>query len=80
MAVPTRLWLGGVVSHKRDLELIQSLVDKVRALALCRPLLWAADGLVSYVTAFRMAFLSKVPHWRAELGRCKLVAWPDIAI
>ena len=80
MAVPTRLWLGGVVSRKRDLALIQSLVDKVRALALCRPLLLAADGLVSYVTAFRMAFRSKVPHGRGELGRCKLVAWPDIAI
>lgn len=80
LAVPTRLWLGGVVSRKRDLELIQALVDKVRALALCRPLLLAADGLISYVTAFRMAFRSKVPHWRGELGRCRLVAWPDIAI
>jgi len=80
MAVPTRLWLGGVVSRKRNLDLIQSLVDKVRAIALCRPLLLAADGLASYVTAFRMAFRSKVPHWRGEIGRCKLVSWPDIAI
>lgn len=80
MAVPTRLWLGGVVSRKRDLDLIQSLVDKVRTIALCRPLLLAADGLASYVTAFRMAFRSKVPHWRGEIGRCKLVSWPDIAI
>jgi transposase-like protein len=80
MAVPTRLWLGGVVSRKRDLDLIQSLVDKVRAIAFCRPLLLAADGLASYVTAFRMAFRSKVPHWRGEIGRCKMVSWPDIAI
>jgi transposase-like protein len=80
MAVPTRLWLGGVVSRKRDLDLIQSLVDKVRAIALCRPLLLAVDGLASYVTAFRMAFRSKVPHWRGEIGRCKMVSWPDIAI
>jgi transposase-like protein len=80
MAVPTRLWLGGVVSRKRDLDLIQALVDKVRAIALCRPLLLAADGLASYVTAFRMAFRSKVPHWRDEIGRCKMVSWPDIAI
>lgn len=80
MAVPTRLWLGGVVSRKRNLDLIQSLVDKVRAIALCRPLLLAADGLASYVTAFRMAFRSKVPHWRGEIGRCKLVSWPNIAI
>ncbi len=80
MAIPTRLWLGGVVSRKRDLDLVQSLVDKVRAIALCRPLLLAADGLASYVTAFRMAFRSKVPHWRGEIGRCKLVSWPNIAI
>lgn len=66
--VPTRLWMGGVVSPKRDMDLIQSLADKVRQMALCRPLLLAADGLASYVSAFRDAF------------RCKMVAWPDIYI
>lgn len=80
MAVSTRLWLGGVVSRKRDLVLIQALADKVRAIALCRPLLLAVDGLSSYVTAFRLAFRSKLPRWRGEIGRCKLVSWPDIAI
>jgi transposase-like protein len=80
MAVPTRLWLGGVVSRKRDLHLIRALVDKVRTIALCRPLLLATDGLTSYATAFRKAFRSKVPRWRGEMGRCKLVSWPDIAI
>jgi transposase-like protein len=80
MAVETRLWLGGVVSRKRDLNLIQALADKVRAIALCRPLLLAVDGLASYVTAFRLAFRSKLPHWRSGIGRCKLVSWPDIAI
>lgn len=80
MAVAPRLWLGGVVSRKRDLELIQALADKVRAIALCRPLLLAVDGLSSYVSAFRLAFRSKLPHWGGEVGRCKLVAWSDIAI
>jgi transposase-like protein len=80
MAVSPRLWLGGVVSRKRDLELIQALADKVRAIALCRPLLLAVDGLSSYVTAFRLAFRSKLPRWRNEIGRCKLVSWPNIAI
>lgn len=80
MAVRTRLWLGGVVGQKRDLDLIQALVDKVRAIALCRPLLLAVDGLASYVTAFQLAFRSKLPHWRGERGRCKLVSWPEIAI
>jgi len=80
MAVTTRLWLGGVVSRKRDLDLIRALADKVRAIALCRPLLLAVDGLSSYVSAFRLAFRSKLPHWGSETGRCKLVVWPDIAI
>jgi len=80
MAVSPRLWLGGVVSRKRDLVLIQALADKVRAIALCRPLLLAVDGLASYVTAFRLAFRSKLPRWGGKTGRCKLVSWPNIAI
>jgi len=80
IAVGSRLWLGGVVSRKRDLELIQALADKIRAIALCRPLLLAVDGLSSYVTAFQLAFRSKRPHWRGERGRCKMVAWSEVAI
>jgi len=78
--VPTRLWMGGVISPKRDLDLIQALADKVRSMALCRPLLLAVDGLASYVSAFRNAFRSKFPRLEGETGRCKLVAWQDIAI
>jgi transposase-like protein len=80
MAVSTRLWLGGVVSRKRDLVLIRALADKVRAIAFCRPLVLAVDGLASYVTAFRLAFRSKLPRWGGNRGRCKLVSWPNIAI
>ena len=78
--VPTRLWMGGVISPKRDMDLIQALVDKVRSMALCRPLLLAVDGLASYVSAFRNAFRSKFPRQQGELGRCKMVVWQDIAI
>lgn len=78
--IQPRLWIGGVVSPKRDLELIQALADKVKQMALCRPLLLAVDGLVSYVSAFRNAFRSKLPRSEAETGRCKLFAWQDIAI
>ena len=80
IAVGSRLWLGGVVSRKRDLELIQALADKIRSIALCRPLLLAVDGLSSYVTAFQLAFRSKLPHRQGETGRCKMVSWPNIAI
>ena len=78
--VPTRLWMGGVVSPKRDLNLIQALADKMRTMALCRPLLLAVDGLASYVSAFQTAFRSKFPRLEGERGRCKLVAWQDILI
>jgi len=77
--VPTRLWLGGVVSVRRDVNLIEALANQIRHMARCRPLLLAVDGLASYVTAFQKAFRSPLPrHGRG--GRPQLVAWPDIAI
>ena len=77
--VSTRLWLGGVVSAQRDLDLIQALAKQVRQMARCRPLLLAVDGLASYVTAFQRAFRSPLP--RAGVGgQAHLIAWPDIAI
>jgi transposase-like protein len=61
MAVPYRLWLGGVVSPVRDLRLIEHLVDLVRlAWTPGRTLLICVDGLASYVTAFWKAFRQKV--------------------
>jgi transposase-like protein len=61
LAVPYRLWLGGVVSPVRDLNLIQRLVDMVRlAWVPGRALLICVDGLASYPTAFWRAFREKV--------------------
>lgn len=77
--VPTRLWLGGVISPRRDKVLIQALANHIRALALCRPLLLAVDGLPGYTHAFQRAFRSKVPRL-GEKGRSQLHTWPDIAI
>jgi len=79
IVVPTRLWLGGVVSKHRDLALIQALVARVREMALCRPLLLAVDGLASYVTAFRQAFRTKLPRY-GQVGRAKLRPWSEMAI
>ena len=77
--VRTRLWLGGAVSPRRDLALIQALADQIRAIALCRPLLLAVDGLPSYVKAFQRAFRSRLLR-PGKQGRPQLIAWPDIAI
>jgi transposase-like protein len=78
--VSTRLWLGGVVSPHRDLELIQVLAHKIRKMALCRPMLLAVDGLASYVTAFRQAFRTALPRRKGERGRPQLISWPHIAM
>jgi transposase-like protein len=77
--VSTRLWLGGAISPQRDKRLIQALADQIRAIALCRPLLLAVDGLPSYVHAFQRAFRSKLPRW-GQPGRSQLWAWSQLAI
>lgn len=79
LMVPTRLWLGGVISPRRDMALIVQVAAKVRGMALCRPLLLAVDGLVSYVSAFRAAFRSPLPR-HGQPGRPHLVAWSGIVI
>jgi transposase-like protein len=79
MMVSTRLWLGGAISTHRDQALIQQLADQIRAVALCRPLLLAVDGLSSYVGAFQRAFRTKLPR-HGQTGRPRLRPWPEIAI
>jgi len=74
LAVPTRLWLGGVLSRQRDLPLITRLVQRVRACAVTPAILVCVDGLASYVTAFLKVFRQPVrTGWR---GRPRLVL-PD---
>jgi transposase-like protein len=61
LAVPSRLWLGGVVSPIRNLQLIQRLVNMVHLAWLPgKVLLICVDGLASYPTAFWRAFREKV--------------------
>lgn len=78
MMVRTRLWLGGAISHKRDLNLIQDVANQLRQMALCREMLFAVDGLVSYVKAFRRAF--RTPFKGNRAGRHRLISWPNVAI
>jgi hypothetical protein len=76
MMVPTRLWLGGIISPQQYKDLLQSLADRVRQMALC---LLAVDGLPGYVKAFGRSFRSKIPRlgWP---GRCQWHAWSEVAI
>src|SRR4051812_20807354 len=74
LAVPTRLWLGGVISRQRDLPLIIRLVQRVRACAVTPAILVCVDGLASYVTAFLKVF--RQPSYTGRRGRPRLVL-PD---
>lgn len=74
LAAPTRLWLGGVISGRRDLTLITRLVQRVRACAVTPALLVCVDGLASYVTAFLKVF--REPIRTGRRGRPRLVL-PD---
>jgi len=60
IAVPSRLWLGGVISAERDRHLITALVQQVRASAITLAILVCVDGLASYVSAFRKGFRQRI--------------------
>ncbi len=71
IAVPSRLWLGGVVSPSRAEGLIRAVAEMVRALAKSPSVLVMTDGLSTYEQAFQRA-------WRRLLltgkrGRPRLV-------
>ena len=78
LMVSTRLWLGGVVSERRDLPLIRALLARVRRCALARPLLFCTDGLCSYVRAIRETFRDPLPTGKP--GRPRWRAWKHILI
>jgi hypothetical protein len=48
LAVESRLWLGGVVSMRRDRDLIRTLLSRVRSCGLVRTVLLCTDGLAGY--------------------------------
>src|SRR4051812_19073148 len=78
MAVPSRLWLGGVVSERRDMALITTVVGMVRRAANSPSLLVCVDGLASYVTAFARVFRDPVRTGRR--GRPRLKATPGLLL
>ena len=78
MMVPTRLWLAGEVSAQRDMTLIRRLIERVRACALPRPLLFCTDGLCSYIRAIRETF--RDPVRTGAHGRPHLRPWRNVCI
>lgn len=79
LAAPTRLWLGGVISPRRDGALITRLVEQVHACARKGlSLLVCVDGLASYVTAFRKVF--RYPVRTGRRGRPRLKEEPGLLL
>lgn len=78
MMVPSRLWLGGVVSQSRDKGMIDRLIGTIRKVALCRPLLIAVDGLPHYIGSIKRAF--RTPDHQGKRSRPRLITWPNIHI
>jgi transposase-like protein/IS1 family transposase len=78
--VSTRLWLGGVVSLRRDRQLADQILRLVKA--CCVPLrlvLIVTDGWSAYPKSILRAFREKVPKAGGR-GRCALEGWPAILI
>ncbi len=78
LAVPSRLWLGGVVSARRDLTLIMAVVGLVHRAAKSLSFLVCVDGLASYVTAFPRVF--RDPVRTGARGRPRLKPIPGLLL
>jgi transposase-like protein len=69
IAVPCRLWLGGIVAGGRDGELIRALAERVRRCLSSPGILLCTDGCSSYVTQFCRCF--RVPEPRTPGNRAR---------
>ena len=78
ICVSSRLWLGGVVSSRRDKALARKIAQKVRACARLGALLVLTDGWPAYKDAFLRAFRS--PVYTGKRGHPRQVPWPDFVL
>ena len=76
----TRLWLAGAVSFQRDLNLLEQLLQQVKACvsALSLGVLIVTDGLNLYPRAIRQTFREAVRT--GKRGRPRWQGWPHLCI
>jgi transposase-like protein len=74
IAVPFRLWLGGVIGAERDRSFLRAVVGLIRTAARSPALLICVDGLSGYVNAVRFVF--RRPVYTGDPGRPRLEAEP----
>lgn len=75
--VGTRLWLGAVVSPRRDAALIATLAKLVRCWTQKVALYISFDGFSAYREAFEVAFSDR---GRGQRGRTINVVWPCLTL
>jgi len=78
LSVPSRLWLGGVVSATRDRALIRAALVRIRASGTLTAFLLCTDGLRSYPRQALRCFRQSVPT--GGRGRPRLVLPPGVLI
>ncbi len=78
ISVPSRLWLGGVVSVTRDRALIHAALLRVRASGTIAAFLLCTDGLRSYPRQALRCFRQSVPT--GGRGRPRLLLMPGVLI
>lgn len=78
LCVPTRLWLGGVISRHRDKHLLRALARLVKACAAFAPILLVSDGWRGYVDTWQKAF--RTPLHTGKRGHPRLLCWPSVVI
>jgi transposase-like protein len=72
IAVPFRLWLGGVIGEQRDRSFLRAVMQLIRRVAIRPAILVCVDGLAGYVTAMRHVF--RRPVYTGAPGRPRLEA------
>jgi len=78
LSVPSRLWLGGVVSATRDRALIRAALVRIRASGTLTAFQLCTDGLRSYPRQALRYFRQSVPT--GGRGRPRLVLPPGVLI
>ena len=78
LCVSTRLWLGAVVSPRRDKKTTRRLAEIVRRCAQMGPILVVCDGFRHYPPAFCRAF--RRPIHTGKPGRPRLLVWSSLVV
>jgi transposase-like protein len=78
MCIPTRLWLGGVLSSSREQGLLQKLATMVKRCAQAAPILLVTDGWRGYIKTWQQAF--RDPQPTGKRGRPLLLARSGVVI